>query len=312
MRTVQTSQLLDAHVAGRRVIAPGTVSLDLRASESSSPLPAWTAGAHIDVHTPHGVRNYSLCGNESDRHWSIAVRRDDEGGGGSVWLHDHVTQGSELTVGVPRNTFVLEPAPEYLFIAGGIGITPLMPMIHRSVRDGARWRLLYSARDEGGHAFAEDLANHPQVTLWSSSVSGRLTVGTTVREAPSGTLVYCCGPDSLMDAVEATCAESGLDLRTERFSGRSRADDEAFTIELAGMQRRIVVPADRSALEVLNEEGVFVPSSCRAGHCGTCEVPVSSGDIEHRDDVLTDEERAAGDCMFPCVSRARGHVVVEL
>ena len=309
---VTTASTFEARVLARRAIAASTTVLTLGAVEGETPLPDWSAGAHIDVHTPYGVRNYSLCGPADAPTWQIAVLRADDGAGGSRWLHETVVAGDVLRLGGPRNRFPLEPARSYLFIAGGIGITPLLSLSQRADVLGTPWRLIHTARTPDDLTLCAERPADERVTLWCSG-AGRLDLSREVAALGSEDLVYCCGSEELMAAVIDMAQAAGVGVRTERFGPASSEGDSAFTLTLARSGRELTVPADRSALDVLNEAGLLVPSSCRSGICGTCETEVVSGEIDHRDEVLTDEERAANTCMMPCVSRARGaRVVLDL
>ena len=306
---VTAASTFEARVIARRNIAATTTVLTLGAIEGGTPLPDWSAGAHIDVHTPYGVRNYSLCGPADDATWQIAVLRADDGAGGSRWLHDTVVPGDVLRLGGPRNTFPLEPARSYLFVAGGIGITPLLPLSQRADELGKPWRLIHTARTPADLTLCAERPADERVTLWCSE-AGRLDLACEMAALGPEDLVYCCGSEDLMAAVVDMAQAAGVGVRTERFGPVTREDDQAFTLAMAKSGRELTVPADRSALDVLNEAGFLVPSSCRSGICGTCETAVVSGEIDHRDEVLTEEERAENTCMFPCVSRARGERVV--
>ena len=307
-RPLAATSTFEARVLGRRDIA-ATAVLTLGAVEGGTPLPDWSAGAHIDVHTPYGIRNYSLCGPADAPTWEIAVLRADGGAGGSRWLHDTVGTGDALRLGGPRNTFPLEPARGYLFIAGGIGITPLLALSQRADALGVPWRLIHTSRTPLGLTLSRERLADERVTLWCSE-AGRLDLLHEVTALGPEDLVYCCGSDELMSAVVETARAAGVGVRTERFGAPTSESDQAFTLTLARSARDLTVPADRSALDVLNEAGLLVPSSCRSGICGTCETVVVSGEVDHRDEVLTDEERAENTCMLPCVSRARGRRLV--
>lgn len=281
--------VLDLVVAARTLAASDVVVLDLR-DPTGAALPSWRAGAHIDLLlAPDLVRQYSLCGDVTDPAvWRIAVLLE---GRGSTVVHG-LAVGSTVRVRGPRNNFALEPADRYEFIAGGIGITPLLPMLAEA---SAPWRLTY-----GGRAFTDSL-----VATYGDRVvlhDGLIDLGLLDTLAP-GTLVYCCGPASLLDAVEKRCADGSL--RVERFTPVTYAGAvSSFEVELVLSGVTLTVPAHLSVLEVLEKHGVDVLSSCREGTCGTCETAVLDGVVDHRDSLLTPAERAANDTMFVCVSRA--------
>ncbi|MFE7839069.1 PDR/VanB family oxidoreductase [Streptomyces sp. NPDC057474] len=305
----------------RRTVADGVVALEL-APASSAPLPTWQPGAHIDVVLPTGVvRQYSLCGaaRDPDR-WRIAVLREPDGRGGSQWIHDHVQEGDDLRVRGPRNNFPLKPATRYLFVAGGIGITPLLPMIAEAEAAGDDWSLLYGGRTSASLAFLPELDGYGErVTVRPQDEYGMLDLAGFLGEPDPSTLVYCCGPAGLIDAVEAYCATwPAGSLNVERFAaaaGGETADggDQPFEVELRSSGMTLTVPPGQSVLKILEEAGVPVLSSCEEGICGSCETAVLAGEIDHRDSLLTEDERAAADTMMICVSRARGgRLVLDL
>ncbi|MFG2579522.1 PDR/VanB family oxidoreductase [Streptomyces malaysiensis] len=298
------------------VTAAAQAAADVRLLELRSPdgaeLPAWSAGAHIDLLLDNGlVRQYSLCGDPADRgRWQVAVLREPESRGGSAHVHDKLAAGDPIRARGPRNHFELEPATAYVFVAGGIGITPILPMLAAADAAGADWRLHYGGRTRGSMAFVDDLvARHgDRVVICPQDETGLLDLNRIVTTRPPGALLYACGPAPLLDALETACAPlpTGT-LRTERFTALD-ADPDAvsagFEIELADSGQVLQVPPDKSILEVLEEADIEILSSCREGTCGTCETGVQSGTIDHRDALLTNEERAANDVMFICVSRA--------
>jgi ferredoxin-NADP reductase len=312
-------------VRDRRTVADGVLALEL-ADPTGAALPAWAPGAHVDlVLAPDLVRQYSLCGDPADRTgWRIAVLREPDGRGGSARLHDTLRAGDTIRVRGPRNRFPLEPSPRYLFVAGGIGITPLLPMLETAEATGADWRLVYGGRTAGSMAFAAELhaAHRDRVNLHPQDEHGLLDLDQLLGEPapPPSTLVYCCGPGALLDEVQRRTAHwpAGV-LHVERFTPEAPAGNEPatnkntdenadheFEVELALSGRTLRVPPDRSVLDVLEEHGVPVLSSCRAGTCGTCETAVLAGRVDHRDSLLTEPEREAHDTMFLCVSRAAG------
>ncbi|MFI5606894.1 PDR/VanB family oxidoreductase [Amycolatopsis sp. NPDC051903] len=272
---------------------------------SGDGLPPWTPGAHVDVEVRPGVnRQYSLCGDPAERGcWRIAVLREDPSRGGSRYLHEEVPAGSSLRVGEPRNNFALEPAPAYAFVAGGIGITPLLPMIRAVAASGAEWTLHYGARTRARMAFLDELAAYgDRVRVLPEDEHGLLPLADIVA---GGGLVYCCGPEPLLAAAERLCPADRL--RLERFRPREEEFGPAGAFEVfASLSGQTVeVAATESVLDALDLAGVGVPSSCREGTCGTCETTVLDGEVEHRDSVLSEEERTSGKTMMICVSRAR-------
>jgi ferredoxin-NADP reductase len=238
------------------------------------------------------------------------VLREPAGRGGSAWVHDELAVDDLVGVGGPRNQFRLVPARRYLFLAGGIGITPLLPMVEAAHRLGADWRLVYGGRTRASMAFLDELARYgDRVTVWPQDERGLLPLAHLLTDTDAR--VYSCGPAALLDAVEALCPP-GL-LRTERFAAKAQGApvrDAPFTVVLDRTGAEVEVPPQLSVLEAVRSAGVEVLSSCREGTCGTCETTVLAGDPDHRDSVLDEAERAAGDCMLVCVSRSRGDRLV--
>ncbi|MCZ0985736.1 PDR/VanB family oxidoreductase [Streptomyces diastatochromogenes] len=302
-------------VDAREFAADGVLALTLR-DPLGGDLPVWEPGAHVDLLLGPGLeRQYSLCSDPADRSaWRIAVLREPAGRGGSAYVHGQLGVGDKVRVRGPRNHFRLEPAPRYRFVAGGIGITPILPMLAAAEAAGAEWSLLYGGRSRGSMAFTAELARYgDRVALAPQDESGLLDLGPVLDEIPDGTLVYCCGPTPLLDAVEERCP--GGALRVERFQPKAQqgAADSEFEVELARSGRTLVVPADVSVLDAVRGAGVEVLYSCTEGTCGTCETDVLDGAPDHRDSVLTEEERAAGETMMICVSRCRGaRLVLDL
>ncbi|MER5181544.1 PDR/VanB family oxidoreductase [Streptomyces sp. NPDC002896] len=297
-------------VAERRTDCGDVVSLRLTAGDGGR-LPRWQAGSHIDLHLPAGRRRqYSLCGDPADRYgYSIAVRRLDGGGGGSVEVHDSLTPGSSVTVTGPRNAFPFAADPAVLLIAGGIGITPILPMAREAAQRGLDWRLIHTGRTRASLPLATELArlDSSRVEIVTDDEHGVPDCGELLRRAPAGAAVYCCGPAPMLDGIRAAFDRLGPGrlsaLHFERFAPPPITDGRPFDVELKYSQRVLPVPADRSALDVLRENLPAVPYSCRQGFCGVCRQHVVSGSVEHRDRRLTDEERADGE-MLVCVSRA--------
>lgn len=296
-------------VAARRQVATDVVALDL-APVDGTPLPDWEPGAHVDLEVAPGTeRQYSLVTTTPEGHWRIAVLREPDGRGGSLAVHDGLTEGAEVVVAGPRNHFGFDPTRPAVFVAGGIGITPLVAMINAAERAGTPWELHYAGRSRSRMAFVDELvAAHPdRVVVAAADEHPRLNVVGLLAE-PRDAVVYCCGPRGLMDAVEGAAAHWPTgSVRVERFEPAADVDapGEPFEVELTVTGVTVTVPADRTLLEVAEEAGAFVLSSCREGTCGTCETPVLEGAVEHRDTVLSPEEQADDRTMMVCVSRAR-------
>jgi ferredoxin-NADP reductase len=307
-------------VVAKSPIADGVVSLTLLHPDGKR-LPDWAPGAHIDLVLPNGVtRQYSLCGDRWDAYtYRVAVLRERAGRGGSAFVHDALTEGDMVGVGGPRNNFGMVPSEGYLFIAGGIGITPILPMIAQADLLGTQWRLLYVGRTRETMGFLDELAGYgDRVVVAPRDEVGRLHLESWLGSAEStDTKVYVCGPSSLSDAMESRCSSWPLGkLRTERFVARefgAPARSTPFDVELTRSRIEVTVPPNRSVLEAVQAAGVNVLSSCQEGTCGTCETTVLAGVPDHRDSILEDDERSAGDCMFICVSRAcSDRLVLEL
>jgi ferredoxin-NADP reductase len=307
-----------AVVAGKFESADGVVTLSL-ARPGGGRLPDWTPGAHIDLLLPDGtVRQYSLCGDRWDpRSYRVAVRREFHPGG-SAYIHDTLKAGDVVGIGGPRNNFPLVPAEAYLFIAGGIGITPLLPMVVQADLLDADWTLLYAARSRASMAFLPELAAYGErVRVFAAAEGQRLGLASWLDAPRPGVKVYCCGPDRLLAEVRSRCAGwPPYALRTERFTPAlpvSQAGGGPFEMQLARTGARVTVEPGTSVLDAALQAGASVLSSCRRGLCGTCETTVLAGQPDHRDSLLDDEERAAGDSMFICVSRsAGGRLVLDL
>lgn len=297
---------IDMVVTSILLEAEGVLGIRL-ASATGEQLPVWQPGAHITLHLPTGLqRQYSLCGENADReHFDIAVLRTTDSQGGSRWIHEVLAVGMTLPVTGPRNHFELEPATDYLFIAGGIGITPIMGMIE-SLPPRRQWRLLYLGRSLESMAFAAELsARYPDRVTVIASCEAREAADLRALIGNSAASVYCCGPEGLMQAV-AAIVPAGL-LRLERFVAVDRSGQGAavpVTVTAVRSGKRFVVPAEQSILEALETNALPVLGSCRKGVCGNCEVRVVSGTPDHRDSVLDDAEKDVLGVMYPCVSRA--------
>ncbi|MGI6871133.1 PDR/VanB family oxidoreductase [Amycolatopsis sp. 3B14] len=296
-------------VTAREARAEGVVALTLSRPDGGR-LPDWAPGAHIDLVLPNGLtRQYSLCGDRWDAHsYRIGVLREPAGRGGSAYVHDRLRPGDRVGVGGPRNNFPLVPSGRYLFVAGGIGITPLLPMIHQADLLGADWTLLYGGRRRASMAFTDELAAYgDRVHLVPEDEHGLLDLASWLGTPRPGTKVYCCGPAPLLAAVESACRDwPPFSLHVERFTAREQAParDEPFEVELRRTGATVTVTPGISVLEAVRGAGVDVLSSCRQGTCGTCETGVLAGVPDHRDSILADHERAAGEVMFVCVSRS--------
>ncbi|MFC4945443.1 PDR/VanB family oxidoreductase [Pseudonocardia sp. GCM10023141] len=276
-------------------------------------LPAWSPGAHIDVVVPCiGSRQYSLCGDPRNRQqYRIAVLRELAGRGGSNHLHDKVQTGDLLEIHGPRNHFVLDEAPHYVFLAGGIGVTPILTMAADAERRGVSWSMVYGGRTRSTMAFVDELP--AGVRLVPEDEVGRIDVAAALRDLPPGALVYCCGPAPLITAVREHGAEA---VRFELFAAPETEDapaERAFAVTLARTGVTLTVAPGETILDKAIEAGADLGFNCQDGICGSCETSILEGRAEHRDHVLTDQEKAEHTCLMVCVSRAEGaRLVLDL
>lgn len=292
--------------------ADGVVSLLLDPT-GDDVLPAWDPGAHIDIVLPDGTaRPYSLCGSPGDRGYRIAVLHEPHSAGGSTWVHRTARVGDRLAIRTPRNHFRLEDAPGYVFIAGGIGITPLISMTESAQAAGASWHLHYFGRTRASMAFLDRLEPGGTATvITTDDRQGRVDAATLIASVPDGHLIYVCGPARLIEAVRTAAASAGISARVrfELFAAPPADDSgtpsaDGFTVRLTESNLDLAVPADRSILDVVLEAGIDVMHDCAEGICGSCETAITSGTVDHRDHVLTEREKADNDCLMICVSRA--------
>jgi ferredoxin-NADP reductase len=310
----------DLVVESYEVVAEDVVAVTLVHPQGEA-LPAWTPGAHIDlILTPALTRQYSLCGSPADaQRFTVGILNAPASRGGSRFVHEQVATGSVIRIRGPRNHFPLVASPRYVFIAGGIGVTPMLPMIAEAEAAGAAWTLLYGGRSLESMAFVDELRSYGDrvtllpgndVALMSAALDAR--IGTPQPD----TLVYTCGPEGLLAAVEARCADwpSGS-LHLERFAAKVTEGvvDTEFEVELARTGITINVPADRSIFDAVQDHGISVLGSCHEGICGTCETVILDGAADHRDSVLNDDEKASNETMMICVSRCTsGRLTLDL
>lgn len=298
---------LDLLVRALRWEADGVLSVELESPDGV--LPPWEPGAHIDVSLPSGLeRQYSLCGDRDAPAWKIAVLREVSGRGGSAWMHDELRVGSVLRADGPRNHFELTDAPSYLFLAGGIGITPILAMVKEAEFRRTDWRLVYGGRRRSSMAFLPELAKYgARVQVAPQEEVGLLDLSVIDQTDPE-TVVYCCGPSALIDAVTDRCEQVGRSLHVERFVPIVTAEEarhgSGFDVVLQRTGTVLRVGDGESILDAVEAAGFRPPSSCLEGTCGTCETAVLEGDVDHRDSILTDAERASSKTMMICVSRA--------
>jgi ferredoxin-NADP reductase len=300
------SALAELVVVERRLAAQDVVVLDLAARDAGE-LPAWEPGAHLDIEPPGTgvVRQYSLCGDPADRRrYRIAVLSEATGRGGSAAMH-RLRIGAPVAIRAIRNHFALEPADRYVFVAGGIGITPLVPMIGAAAAAGIPWELHYAGRGAASMAFASELAGeHPEgVTLYPKAEGAALDLAGVSARQP-GAAMYCCGPARMLQAAEALAGPTEVHL--ERFVADATAEvdrdgDEPFDVHFAQSGITVRVAPGESILAVGEAAGADVFGSCLEGICGTCETRVIEGIPDHRDSVLNSADTGT---MMICVSRA--------
>lgn len=289
---------------------------------SGADLEPFAAGAHVDVHLGDGViRQYSLCGDPSDtRRYEIAVLKEKDGRGGSKRIHEDVRAGQEIEISAPRNHFPLaDDAEHHLLLAGGIGVTPMIAMMHELERRGASYELHHCTRSPEATAFFSELkprleSGAVHIHHDAGDPSQGLDIAALLREQKPGTHLYYCGPTGFMEAVKAASQEwpSGT-VHFEYFtapadSGADESANEAFQIKLSGTGEVFDVPADQSIVDVLRDNGYPVDTSCEDGYCGTCLTRVVEGAPEHRDVVLDDEDRKQ--FMLICCSRSKSPMLV--
>jgi len=287
--------------------AEGVVSIVLELPDGGE-LPAWQPGAHVDLVLPEMVRQYSLCGSPDDRErYRLGVLREPHSRGGSAHVHEELAVGDAVEVRGPRNRFPLVEAPRYVFVAGGIGITPILPMVAEVAGRGADWTLVYGGRSRASMAFVSELAGcGDRVQLRPQDEFGLLDLDAVCEEAGDA-VFYCCGPEPLIAALETVCDRRGTELHLERFTARQIEPDlglERFEVHCADSDVTVTVAEQQSILDALITAGVDVNYDCREGTCGSCELDVLDGEVAHRDSVYTAAEHASMSVLFPCVSRA--------
>ncbi|GHB61597.1 ferredoxin [Streptomyces viridiviolaceus] len=296
--------------------ADGVLSVEL-VDPAGKPLPAWTPGAHLDLHVGGLVRQYSLCGDPADgTSYRIAVLDEPASRGGSRHVHTKLRPGQRVRTAGPRNHFALEPAGSYVFVAGGIGITPILAMVRQAERDGIPYRLVHGGRTRASMAFGCELARLTggEITIVPQDEQGHIDLADALSGLPADALVYACGPEPLLCALQQACPEGRL--RLERFAAPAverPGDDTAFEVECRRSGVTVAVGAGTSVLDAVEAAGVPVTSSCRDGICGTCETRVLAGTPEHRDFLLSEAEQATNETMMICVSRcASDRLVLDL
>ena len=323
--TVPATRVLDigvgdlfVEVTRVRMLCEGICELTLAAANGQA-LPSFSPGAHIGVQWQPGVRNsYSLTGpSVGPSEYSICVRRDDSGHGGSVWLHG-LGIGDRVVISLPRSDFApIATARHHLLVAGGIGVTPILSHARAAVAWNRSFEVIYAHRPGSG-ALADEMRSlcGDRLTVVNTADAFWDHLGPRLFDSPLGTHVYTCGPVPMIDDVAAAALAAGWPtarVHSEQFAADVAPGGEPFAARLGRTGVVVPIGSEVSLLEALLERGVGVPNLCRQGVCGECRVPVRSGPIDHRDSYLTDDERAAGDVMMPCVSRALGdHLELDL
>jgi vanillate O-demethylase ferredoxin subunit len=320
-----STPVLKVRVAAKTLEAADICSFEL-VSADGKPLPAFSAGSHIDVPLPGGItRQYSLCNEPGESHrYQIAVLRDANSRGGSSAMHEHVKVGDVIEISAPKNHFPLaHEAKKSLLLAGGIGVTPILCMAERLAATGADFEMHYCTRSAERTAFRARIASsrfndRVRFHFDDGDASQKLDIATLVASPNAGTHLYVCGPKGFMDAVLGAARDSGWpasQLHCEYFSAdvAPSASDESFEVQVASTGRIIVVPRDKTVVQALTEAGVEVQTSCEQGVCGTCLTRVLEGVPDHKDMYLTPEEQAANDQFTPCCSRAKSaRLVLDL
>ncbi|MCX8559920.1 PDR/VanB family oxidoreductase [Mycolicibacterium mucogenicum] len=308
-------------VRRRETAADGVVALDL-VEPTGAELPAWEPGAHIDLLLEDGlVRQYSLCGDPQDAGtWRVGVLLDPNTRGGSRHVHEHLHEGTTVRVRGPRNNFALVDAPRYLFIAGGIGITPMKAMAESAERAGLAWSMIYLGRTRSTMAFHQELtdAHGARVTIWADDERGGFfDLAAALAEPSDDTVIYTCGPEPLLEAVEKHCAHwPEGSLHVERFAAKVPSEETLAaaldTYQVICRQSGVTVEVSEGVpmLDALEDAGIEIMSSCGEGVCGTCRTTVLEGTPDHRDSLLTETERASGNVILPCVSHSRSEKLV--
>jgi len=306
--------MIKVRVASRAQAAEDIVRLDLVCAEGRD-LPPFDAGAHVDLFLGNGLtRQYSLCNDPADRsRYRIAVLREPASRGGSAYVHEALTEGATLDIGLPRNLFALdETAEEHLLFAGGLGVTPILAMTRRLHALGSRFVLHYCARERSRAAFLDELAAAPfaeAVRLsFDDEPDTRLDLDAALADPAPGRRLYVCGPGGFMTHIIDGALARGWtpdQIRKEHFAAAPQGENRPFELLIASTGQVVPVAADQTAAQALEDAGVFVPVSCEQGVCGTCLTGVKGGEPDHRDAFQTDAERAANDRFTPCCSRAR-------
>ncbi|KXI26749.1 PDR/VanB family oxidoreductase [Paraglaciecola hydrolytica] len=305
--------MIEVIISEKSALTQSICRLKLRAKNGSA-LPKSTPGAHIDVHLPNGIiRQYSLCNEINSSEYEIAVLNEPQGRGGSSYVHESLKVGDTLSISEPKNLFPLDSsAKKTLLMAAGIGITPILSMAEHLLQQGADFSLHYCIKSPEQAAYIERINNSglAPFTHFHFSQSGRVKLAELIQSAHNDLHLYVCGPAEFNDAVIACASEKNWQLQNihrEYFSAApiDHSDDGSFEIEINSSGDILTVPADQSMLDVLEDNGYFIPMACAEGVCGTCITGLLSGQADHKDVFMTAEEHAKMDQITPCCSRAK-------
>ncbi len=300
-------------------VANGLKEIIFESNDAVLKLPAWTAGAHIELLLPNGLsRKYSLCPSLNSNQYVIVVKKEEQGEGGSRWIHENLAVGDTLKVRGPKNFFKLsERADNYLLIAGGIGITPILSMAAFLKENNKEFSLIYCGKKREELAYLEKLNLYSDnFEVYISSEGSRADFNNIINSQREGTLIYACGPERLLNDVSALAENKNLELKFELFGTTNSLlnpeNEETFECMLGDTGKTYLVPKDKTVLDVLLENNIDIPHDCLEGLCGSCEVVVEEGEIDHRDKVLSTKERMMNKKMMTCCSRAKGSIKIKL
>jgi len=315
--TIRDTQTVEMRLTAVTYTAQGTHLFEFRPLGGRS-VAAFEAGAHIDLHLPNGmVRQYSLINRQDETHrYVVGIKRDPRSRGGSNYIFERLMVGTVVKIGGPRNNFrLVEDASHTVLVAGGIGITPIWAMLHRLESSGRSWELHYATRSRNETAFAVELEQFgARVHLHVDDEFGGavMDIGAALRGVASGAHLYCCGPPPMLASFEeATRASPRGQVHVERFTSETPvASAGGYLVELARCGKVVRVGEGQTILAALRGSGVNVPSSCEQGICGACETKVVSGVPDHRDMILSEEEKAANATIMICCSGSKSDVLV--
>lgn len=300
-------------VVGRRDLIKGSIVELKFAPVDPESFQLWEPGAHIEIVLPSGlIRPYSLCGDPFDDFYTIAVLREPNSRGGGIEIHEQLELGSRVILRGPKNHFLLTPGNPTVFIAGGIGITPLLPMMRQLSREKRPWILHYGGKSLAALAYLDalQLMDGNEINIYLKNEARRIPVPQILSELSKEAIVYVCGPESMISEVEEASAERGIPVRLERFGPAPKRRDEEnenseFEVTLVKSGKTLRVPANERLIDVVRSVIPTVPFSCEEGFCGSCETGVLEGVPDHRDSILTADEKAENNCMMICVGRSK-------